>query len=706
MAIKYDYYNGGILEASATIYVDKWIAQTFTTSATYKVFSVKLCLAKNGTPEGTFTVSIKGTTAGKPSGVDLCSYSVTVSSIGLTTSAVWYEFYFTTQITLTIGQIYAIVVRDSSGSTSNCPKIYATNSGTYSGGGYVASTDGGGTWGTVSTTTDNGFEVWGTGGYPSYTYYSKKLVALANNSLYYESALGVMTQLAASAVGGELYTDDSLSVFELGEKIFIINSIRRKVCDFGNVKITTTSLGGDYPDKGDILTGGTSGAKMVVDYITALSGACTIYGKRMTTATFVAETVTGIIGGGHSGGNVSFTGTAEVAGPHWYNWTAYGDAALATNPAYGKLPSKAILGCNYRGRAILSGNIDYPHQWYMARQGNPWDWVYVAGDAQAPVAGGDSDAGEIGDIITTLIPYKDDFLMFGCVGSMWFLTGDPMEGGSLNELDLTTGIFGPQSWCFDNAGNFYFWGRNGIYKTTIPGIPVCISQIRLPNLVNDENVNPTTHRIIFSFDSIRSGIIISITVLTTGVNSNYFYSLITQGFFPETYPEECSVFSSFYYEATGPTYRKLILGCNDGYLRIFDDADKSDDIGGTDEAIDSYVGFGPLMLSQSPDMTGILNNVDCILVGGTSGLSQSDSNDIYYKVYVSNNAENVLEKLVAAGNPNIGGTISPSAVRRGQGIKKKVKGVYAGIKIGNNTTAETWGMEQLILGASPAGRLK
>ena len=117
------------------------------------------------------------------------------------------------------------------------------------------------------------------------------------------------------------------------------------------------------------------------------------------------------------------------------------------------MPNKAYLGCLYRGRCTLSGDPEHPYQWYMSRQGNPWDFAYIANDAGSPVKGGDSDAGEIGDIVRTLISYKDDYLIHGCATSCWFVAGDPAEGGSINELDLTVGMFGANSWCFDGEGN-------------------------------------------------------------------------------------------------------------------------------------------------------------------------------------------------------------------------------------------------------------
>ena len=348
--------------------------------------------------------------------------------------------------------------------------------------------------------------------------YSKKLVAAAKNELWYESTAGTMAQLAASV--GELNIANPLSMFEAYGKVFIANHSNLKIADFINGKLHTTNIlpAGVYPRHGTVIeaTGGTaSGAKMVVDYITDLTGDTYIYGHRITATTFQSGDVcTATI----DEGAVSFTlDAAEVIGPHWYDWTTYGNAAK-DDTTYGALPNKATIGCLYRGRPTVSGNPEYPHQWYMMRQGNPFDALYGINDAQSAVAGHDADMGEIGDIVRALIPYKDDYLVAGSVSSIWLFTGDPAEGGSLNELDLTTGIFGAQSWCFDGEENLWFWGTNGIYKTKIPGKPICMSEIRLPDLVKAEAVNPLTHRILLNYDRRRAGIVITITTLSDATN--------------------------------------------------------------------------------------------------------------------------------------------------------------------------------------------
>lgn len=553
----------------------------------------------------------------------------------------------------------------------------------------------------------------------------KRLVAAGNDDIYYEDldvAAGTMTELDTSAVAGQssgpIDTSDNLNMFELAQKVFIVNGSIKRVADFVNTKLTSTAEITTYlPSHGDILTQDQTGGKyayMVVDYISAWSNSKhLIYGYAYYAGGATAFTTSHDVLDADSNTVIANANLSTVTeAPHWYDWTVYngGKDADGNENSFGTMPNKAYLGCNYRGRAVISGDPEHPHQWWMAEQLNPWNFAWGANDAQSPVKGTDADAGEIGDIVRSLIPYKDDYLAIGCATSIWYVAGDPAAGGEINELDLTVGMFGAKSWCFDGKGNLYFFGTNGLYKTTIPGTPICISDVRLPKLVDDEAVDPTTHRITMEYDRVRKGILVCITVLATGVNSNYWYDLQTEGegeiggIFPESYPEECGVYSSMFYGANDPDYRELLVGCRDGYIRKFDESAEDDDIGVSDEAIDSYIGFGPLQIHDDPDFEGKITGINIVTAGITTDSNYSDN--ISCKVYVDKSAEKVTKRMIAGTSPNILKTFKSPGRQYGNKLKHKLKGVYAGIELRNSTAAQTWGFEQLLINAKPAGKAK
>ncbi|MBW8002540.1 MAG: hypothetical protein FVQ80_11040 [Planctomycetes bacterium] len=683
-----------------------WQAQVFTAGSTVIAIGVDLSLYATSGSTATLTIALYPTNgSGEPDTSAAALASKTFAASALTSLAnrpnPWITADFTTNPTIVSGTKYAIVVSSDTNEVKVKMNRSTDPNSPYTGGEAWSTADSGSTWTVVSGgAADFAFKLYvfnTVGVTPSDLNYDKHLVAVASNEVWWESTSGTMAEITAA--NGDIDCSKELNIFEGYGKVFVANDSNLKVADFSSVKITTTNIGANPPDPGTILTGGTSAASMVVDYVTSLSGASVIYGLNITDFTFAAETVTGTDDDGNA---ISFTGTAEVAPPHWYDWTAFGASAT-----FGVLPNKATLGALFRGRAVISGNPEAPHQWYMSRQASPFDFLYGVNDAQAAVAGNNADAGEIGDIVTAVIPYKDDFLIFGCASTMWYLTGDPTSGGSLDELDLTTGIFGAQSWCWGEDGELYFWGVNGIYKVKLPGgVPQCISQIRLPKLVDDEAADPSTHRIVMSYDKRRAGIHISVTLMSDGSNSCYWYDLRTDGFFPESYPDECGIFSSIEYEAVDPAFKQVMYGCKDGFIRFADDSEKDDDAGASgDTAVSSYVTFGPFLLSNLAMNEGKIIGLDVILGADVQGSSQSDSDSVSYELYTGKSAKEVLEKMVDGTPIAAAGTVTGSGRSRNT-FRRKVRGVYGGLKLKNVTAAETWALEQILIDVAKAGRLK
>lgn len=543
----------------------------------------------------------------------------------------------------------------------------------------------------------------------------KRLVAVGNDTVYYEDldvAAGKMKDLEIPA--DDINTDDQLNMFEAYQKVFVVNGTNLKVVDFVNTKLTVAAMT-KPPAHGDILSqdqGSDNIAHMVVDFVNA--DMTEIYGfsyYEEDATTFVDDVeITSLNTIATMDPSpipaVSITGVSDDR-PHWYSWTVYPDVILTegtTPKSYGAMPNKAYLGCLYNGRTIISGDPEHPNQWYMSRQANPWDWAYLAGDAGTPVKGQAADAGKLGDIIRCLISYKDDYLIFGCATSIDFLSGDPAYSGDLGALDKTTGMFGANSWCWDGAGTLYFWGTNGFYKTTIPGVPMCLSAIALPDLVKDETADPSKYRITMAYDRKDYGILICITKLEDGSNSNYWYDLKTEGFFHEKYESnQCGSYSLFYYAANDTSLRDLLVGCKDGYIRKFDKTVKSDiKSDDTNQLIDSYAVLGPIQLSDGIN-DGTLGNINIVSAGGElTGLS--DSYDVEYSLYAARTSENVIEDVTAAAS-KLSGTFNSPGYQKGNKDRRKIRGRFGAIKIGNDTAAQTWGFEKLTVDIKQIGRV-
>ena len=521
----------------------------------------------------------------------------------------------------------------------------------------------------------------------------KRLVTAGNDDIYFEDidvAAGTMIELDTSS--GAIDTSDQLTMTSAFQKAFIANGANLKVADFINTKLTITALT-TAPTRGATVTQVTSGATMIVDYVNTAK--TLIYGY-VTSGTFTTTA-------GHtlSGGSMSpetRVPSAVTVNPHWYDWTVYPGGSAGT------MPEKAYLICVYRGRLTLAGNPQYPNQWYMSRVADPFDFLYGADDPMSAVAGNNADAGQCPDIIRSLISFHDDYLIFGCASTIWLLRGDPVAGGSLDNLSDTTGMFGSNSWCFDDNRNLYFWGSGGLYmiKSDFSGIRN-LTEMILPDIINDEAADPSTHRITMGYDKKRHGIIVAITVLATGANSNYFYSFKTQGFYPESYPNECGPYSLFYYDANDTTYADLLVGCKDGYIRKYLNTAKDDDVGGSDDAISSYVTY-PITVLGDIDINGRLGELVFDLSGGASGGDFTDTDGVSYELHKGNDAETVLEDIIDGATAFASGTLSGTG--RKNKIRPRMRGVYMGLKLYNSTASESWAINRVLYSTKPVGRVR
>ena len=691
-ATLHDNFTGDTAESTLVINAaNDWGGQSFTTSVAYSISRIDIYISK--TPDadiGVVTVALFAVDAnGHPTGTALATGSIVSAIVPNTGSEAFVTCTLDSAYILSNNTKYCIVVHGTSlAAAKTLYWVYhddGSGNSAFAGGDVEWSTTGGvpGGWSAV-TTADCLFKCWGDTAPQSDKVYSKSLVAIGNHEVWYENPAGTMSELAAA--NAQINTVNPLTVTEAFQKLFIANEVNLKVADFINTKILTADIGPHPPDPGTVLTGDITTAKMIVDYVTVIADdtASAIYGKRITSATFIAsETISGT---DDDGNDIDFdmTAAAEVAPPHWYDWTVFGNSTT-----FGVMPDSAYLVCRYRARLVLAGNPDYPHQWYMSKISFPFNFLYGLADPMTAVAGTNANAGELGDIIRALIPFGDDFLIFACANSIHLLDGDPAAGGSIDELDNKTGIFGPWAWCIDGLGDLWFYGTGGLYKM-VGGRskPVNVSQSHLPQLVDTWAALPGTHRVVLTYDPYRNGIIISRTTMDGGANLNYWYDLRTEGFYPETYPTACGIFSSHYYDSDATATKGLVLGCNDGYIRNFYNADKNDDIGTTNRQISSYVTWPIQHLTEDNDKEGKLTSLTIELAGGGAGGDFGDTDKVDYEIHVADDAETCLEKIKDGDTPFTSGTLTGTG--RKARIRTKVRGAYLGLKLFNTITTTAW----------------
>lgn len=666
------------------------VARVFQASASYDAYGVSVPVTRANTP-GTITVELYAVDGSdKPTGAALATGTFDGDLQGTSTSITWADVTFASPYSLVSGTKYAIVMTDTSPDGTNAiawwrefDPVGEEKSWT--------TTDSGATWdllGTVPSPDALGFGVFTLQIIPGDKRVSRYIVSFCSNKVFYGPDPDNISELTAA--DGDIDCSKPLQATEYDGKVYVANWTNFKVADFSNVKITTAAIGANIPYHGDILTGVTSGAQMVVDYINATSGAVTIYGNRITTATFEAETVSGT---NKNGDAVSFTGAAETSGPFWYDWTPYGNDT--TN--FGTMPNYAGGIELHIGKLWLFIDGQYPHQWYGTRQNNPYDFLYAQNDAGSAVAGNNTDAGETGDVILDAISYSDDYMIFGCANSLHVMLGNPCAGGRIN-LMRDSGLLATRAWCWDNDQNLYIVSTEGMLQ--IPkgfGPAANLTNGNYPDFIKDLAYNPGIHRLRLAYDHQNKGIIIHRVTISDGTNTGWFFDLRSGGLFPESYPEEASVFSMWNFLADDPDDSALIMGCNDGFLREFDPASKSDDAGTAgDEAIDAYVAFAPIPTSQSVRRYGRISNVNVVTGGDNDGSDDaSDSDTLYCKVYTDPSAEKLIRDIVAGASPRYQRNLKAPGFQKGNVDRRKVRGRWAGLVIGNNTADESFAFEEV-----------
>jgi hypothetical protein len=263
----------------------------------------------------------------------------------------------------------------------------------------------------------------------------------------------------------------------------------------------------------------------------------------------------------------------------------------------------------------------------MSRVGNMLDWDYAATDTARAVAGTDSQAGLPGDPITALIPHSDDYLVISCLTSLWKMTGDPANGGTLVNLSRAVGCVGPKAWCTLPDGSMLFLSLDGLYILDSAGdaYPVSVSRETMPK--EFANLEPANQTITMEYDIVDAGVHVFITPqassgsyhwwLDTGLDTSKSYGVLStvsrRTLWPFTLLADHEPTATCTLQATDIADSGVVLGGRDGYCRKFADIASTD----CGTAFTNYVLIGPIALGLD-SQTGTVLNMDATLAA-TSG---------------------------------------------------------------------------------------
>lgn len=285
------------------------------------------------------------------------------------------------------------------------------------------------------------------------------------------------------------------------------------------------------------------------------------------------------------------------------------DTIASITASAGTVPTKCPAIAVFQDRLVVAGDDDDPHVWYMSRFGDVTDWNYGASvtDLGRAVAGTSTDQMKIAQPVLALASLSDDYLIFGCISSLWLMRGSPAVGGTISPLSKEIGIIQNMAWCPLPVGGIAFMSRDGLYHLPSGGgtLPRSISREKLPReLVDLDNVN---NAILMAYDARGRGIHIAVTPLETGTGIYYWLNWETGAFHPVELQSDHEPLSMMSYYADSPSRAGVLYGCRDGYVRMFSNTSKTDD----GVAMTSEVDYGPIPLNRG--RAAMVDSVEIVL---------------------------------------------------------------------------------------------
>lgn len=332
------------------------------------------------------------------------------------------------------------------------------------------------------------------------------------------------------------------------------------------------------------------------------------------------------------------------------------------------------LICTWRGRTVLSGLIGNPQVVFMSAVNQPGNFDYSpvsTTPTQAVALTSTSTTGTVGDNVTALIPYTDDLLIIGCENTIVQLSGDPLNGGTLDWVSKKIGIAFGQAFTQDPYGTIYFFSNGcGLYTYT-PGAKTPPMRISQPVEKLFSGIDTGLNSIRLEYDDAGQGVFMFVTLLTNQAVTDHFYYELRSG----SWWKDRLGSTAFNPLATcslqGNTQgdRQVLIGGWSGYVYIYS-PDATDDDG---SAFTSYVLIGPILTT----------NMDVVLLKDMQAALGVESGDVTFQVLTGNTPEEAI-----ASTPAFEGTWSDS-LNLTRGIRRSGHAIYVKITSMNRWTLES-----------------
>lgn len=252
------------------------------------------------------------------------------------------------------------------------------------------------------------------------------------------------------------------------------------------------------------------------------------------------------------------------------------------------IPQACEVITSYRDGIVLAGQRGDANEWHISKRGaDPATAAAWTADftSTSYTLGSTSEAGRVGEPITALIRHSDDYLIFGCLNSLWILRGEPNYGGTLDVLASRNGVISSSAWCRGPNDYTFYLSHDGLYGIAPGGLsyPEALSY-GLPDELRLLNVQQ--NRVFLAYDVVEQGVYVAITRIDGGAGKYFFFDVISRrvvdedsfaSIWPDQFQGSHEPTFLYYYGADAPNQRALLFGGRDGFIRAFDRRATTDD---------------------------------------------------------------------------------------------------------------------------------
>ena len=350
----------------------------------------------------------------------------------------------------------------------------------------------------------------------------------------------------------------------------------------------------------------------------------------------------------------------------------------------GTVPTGCTVGAVYRDRLWLGG---YDNGVYASRQGDYADWNFGvnAEDSGRAIPFQLSEAAEVGDRCTALVPHRDAAMLAATARSLWAVRGDPGANGSLQRVSANVGVVTKRAWCKAEDA-ILFLGQDGLYQVAADGSGLAgLSEDLLPQELRDIDTSSAT--VLMGYDHDARGVHLYLPT-SAGGDTHWFFDLAAKKFWPVELQDDHAPVAVAEYGGD------LLLAGSDGYIRS---------IGGDNDdgtLIESHVLLGPVRLSGVNDFGLILNMHGMVVTG---------SGAVNWRLVTGDTAEQAADNGKAAIEAFQAGTPYASYVKasgvwsagRSLTAYPRVRAMWACLWL--QSTAK-WAYESVSMETTPCGR--